>query len=330
MREKGFLAITFLISWGIQLGLMLTNHMQGGMFNAFYPLIMAAPAFAALATKYAIKEPLWYNFWLKPEGRKTVQYSLVGWLAPVGLIAIGAVLYFLIFPGQFDGGMTAQIEHLRASQDLNGFSDEQIRSTLRLQIGLNVIMAPIYYGLPAVGEEIGWRGYYLNMLCEKHPKWKAVLINGLTWGIWYMPMAVSLGLFYGKDYPGYPVVGCIGVLIYYIVFGIIYSFLTLKTHSCIPAIFANACVATMSGVGTLFMKDSQKANVFLNPMPSSIIGGIGFIVVAAVIMYLLIQNKVEPAEAKLIEKKANYNLKKGAPTGSLKSRLQNEHLKKDR
>lgn len=325
MKEKGFLILTFLVSWGIQLALILTDNMRNGMSNAIYIMIMLTPTLAVFVTKYATKEPLWDNLWLKTEGRKTIQYSILGWLGPVVLIAVGCVIFFLIFNNQFDPAMTETVANLRKYNDgLPELSDKEIIRTLRVQIMFNILMAPFYNFFACVGEEIGWRGYFLNKLCEKYPKWKAVLIDGVVWGIWYFPMVIGIGLNYGKDYAGYPVVGCICTLIYCVVLGTIYAFLTIKTHSCIPAILANACVASMSGVGTLFMKDSESVGVFLNPMPTSIIGGIGFVVVAAVILCYFIKDKIEPAPAK--EEAVNYSKKSDSQNKSLKSRLQNEHL----
>lgn len=283
MKEKGFLILTFLVSWGIQLALLLTNNMQKGMSNAIYIMIMMTPTLAVLVTKYATKEPLLENLWLKPEGRRTIQYCILGWLGPVVLIAIGCVVYFVIFKNQFDPNMTKTVSEL--SDKLPDLTDKDIISILRVQIVFNILMAPFYNFLPCVGEEIGWRGYFLNRLCEKYPMWKAVLIDGIVWGIWYFPMVIGIGLNYGKDCPGYPVTGCLCTLLYCIVLGTFYAFLTIKTHSCIPAILANACVGSMSGVGTLFLKNSENVDVFLNPMPTSIIGGIGFVVVAVIILY---------------------------------------------
>lgn len=326
MKEKGFLILTFVVSWGLQLVLLLTNNMRNGMSNAIYIMIMLIPTLAVLVTKYATKEPLWENLWLKPEGRKTLPYSILGWLGPVVIIAFGCLLYFVIFREQFDPDMTATVASLRERNDnLPDLTDKDIVSTLRFQILFNILLAPFYNFFACVGEEIGWRGYFLRMLCEKCPKWKAVLLNGAVWGIWYFPMVIMIGLNYGKDYAGYPVVGCVGTLLYCMVLGTIYSFLTIKTHSCIPAILANACVASMSGVGTLFVKDSETVGVFLNPMPTSIIGGAGFLIVAVVIMYFLIKDKVQPVPAKG-ETLVNYPKKLGGQSGSLKSHLKNKHL----
>lgn len=324
MKERAFLIVTFAISWGIELVLFLTDHLHGddAVLNLVYPLIMCAPAFAALATKFVIKEPLGYGLWFKPQGRKTFKYVAAGWFGPVVLIAIGTGIYFLIFNNNFDMGMNAYIQQLRESDTgLKDFSNGEIRNTLLLNIVLNIFLAPLYHIFTSVGEEFGWRGYFLNMLCEKKSKFQAVLINGIVWGIWYFPLVVGIGLFYGTEHPGFPVTGCLLALIYCIVLGTIYSFLTIKTQSCVPAILANACVGAMGSVGTLFFKNIKDVNVFINPTPTSIVGGIGFLAAAGVILYYLYKDKIEPApikEEKVVskEKKSSY-----AGGSSMKERL---------
>ncbi|MCI8371971.1 MAG: CPBP family intramembrane metalloprotease [Lachnospiraceae bacterium] len=326
MKEKYFLGISFVLSWGIELVLILTGHTKDAMFSYLSPLIVLAPALAILVTKYAIKEPLWMNFWLKPEGRGTVKYSLIGWLAPVLLVVVGTGFYFLIFRDNFDSSMSSYIAALQEKDEaLKEFNNNEIRDTLIYNILLNIPLAPFLNLFTCVGEEVSWRGYFLNMLCNKHPKWRAVLIDGIVWGIWYFPLVIGMGLFYGKDYAGYPFIGCLSTLVYCMVMGTIYSYLTIKTNSCIPAILANACVSTMTPVGSVFLKDPDRVGVFLNYMPTSIIGGIGFILTALVLMYFFIKDRIGPEPIKLpgVSNK-NYS------GTSMKQRMQNEHLKRNR
>ena len=337
MKERLFLIVAFLISWGIELALLLTGHVDDAIYNWISPLIAFGPALAVLVTKYVIKEPLGMNLWFKPEGRKTLKYVLAGWFGPLIPIAVGVCVYFLIFHNQFDSGMGAMIESLRGQNDLSSYSDAQIRSTLYRTIIINILMSPFYNIFTCVTEEFGWRGYLLNALCEHHPKWRAVLLNGVLWGIWYIPLA-AMQTFAGKSYDGNLVLGVIYLvvyaMIYSIVFAAIYSYLTLKTHSCVPAILANACITSMGNVGLLFMKEQGKVNTYLNPTNTSIIGGIGFILLAVLIFYLLAKDKVEPAPMK--EEVANMKrmdeVAKRAKnrSGSLKSHTQNEHLKEGR
>lgn len=302
MKERFFLILSFFISWGIELVLILSGHVNDGFFNVLSPLISFGPALAVLITKYAIKEPLGMNLWLKPEGRKTAKYVAIGWFGPLALIAVGVLFYFVLFHHQFDGSMQAMVADLRKeAEGAKALTDAQIRQTLHINIVLNVFMAPFYNMFVCIPEEFAWRGYLLNAFCERYPRWKAVLINGLVWGVWYIPM-MAMNLFYGDAYKGNMVLGVVYLVVYTMIyctiFNAIYAFLTIKCHSCIPAMLASACVASMGGVGSLLLKDPDKVGMFINPTNTSIVGGIGFLIAAAVIFYFMYKDKIEPAPMK--------------------------------
>lgn len=45
----------------------------------------------------------------------------------------------------------------------------------------------------ALGEELGWRGYALNLLQRKYAPLMAGLIIGLFWGFWHLPLMILSG-----------------------------------------------------------------------------------------------------------------------------------------
>jgi membrane protease YdiL (CAAX protease family) len=45
----------------------------------------------------------------------------------------------------------------------------------------------------ALGEELGWRGYALNILQKKYIPLKAGLIVGVIWGLWHLPLMILSG-----------------------------------------------------------------------------------------------------------------------------------------
>ena len=51
--------------------------------------------------------------------------------------------------------------------------------------------------LIVAGEEIGWRGYALPRLLERHKPLSASLIVGIWWGFWHLPL---IWLFYADQY----------------------------------------------------------------------------------------------------------------------------------
>ena len=44
-----------------------------------------------------------------------------------------------------------------------------------------------------LGEELGWRGYALNLLQKKYVPLKASLIVGVIWGFWHLPLMILSG-----------------------------------------------------------------------------------------------------------------------------------------
>jgi len=45
----------------------------------------------------------------------------------------------------------------------------------------------------ALGEELGWRGFALNILQKKYIPLKAGLIVGVIWGLWHLPLTILSG-----------------------------------------------------------------------------------------------------------------------------------------
>jgi len=62
--------------------------------------------------------------------------------------------------------------------------------------------APVLNLIPALGEEIGWRGFLLPNL-EQFGRRKAALLSSLTWAVWHTPFILFLGFCYGRQaWPG--------------------------------------------------------------------------------------------------------------------------------
>jgi membrane protease YdiL (CAAX protease family) len=45
--------------------------------------------------------------------------------------------------------------------------------------------------LSATGEEIGWRGFLVPRLAERHPFWRVMLFSGGIWAVWHMPLILT-------------------------------------------------------------------------------------------------------------------------------------------
>ncbi len=273
-----FIVITFLLTWIMTFGLMFNGGYQNPYARVIIVGCMFMPAIATIITTLITKEKF-KDVWIKPNLNGNIKYYLMAWLLPGLLIVFGAIVYFIIFPAYFDGNMNNMINNTKAQLTTLGQavpSDSEIKYMLIFQMASSILIAPIANFIPCLGEELGWRGYLLTNLLEKHSLIKATLISGIIWGIWHAPM-IAMGHNYGLSYPTAPWGGIFAMVIFCIFVGSILSFLTLKTKSCIPAAIGHAMVNGFAGIGMMFSAINNP-NLFIGPMPIGIIGGIGIIV----------------------------------------------------
>lgn len=155
-------------------------------------------------------------------------------------------------------------------------SSSQIVALGYAQLAL-VIVAPLLNCVTCFGEEWGWRGYLLPHLSERCGVRIAVPVSGIIWGLWHAPITV-LGHNYGLGYPGWPILGILAMCCLCVALSYLFSWLTLRAKSCLPAVFAHGALNGCSAAPLMFMVGT--ANPFVGPAPTGIIGGIGFIVVA--------------------------------------------------
>lgn len=290
-----FLAITFIITYGIEFFMIApligSTDMNAAMAaQSMIAGVMFAPTFGVILTRVLTKEgflgsDLYFSFRLKG----FLKYYGIVWPGFIALIVIGAGLYFLIFPKQFDGNLGYAAAVLNA-QTQTPLTTEQVRQTMLLQIIVGAVLSPFVNIVNCFGEEWGWRGYLLPKLLRQFKVVPAVLIDGLIWGIWHAPLIAIAGLNYGMGYVGYPVTGILAMCVFCVVIGTILSYVTIKTHSCIPAVLGHGMINGFATIGIYFTSLENPYNVFLGPAPTGLIGGAGFIVLAG---YLLIRMQKE-------------------------------------
>lgn len=272
-----FLGITFLFTWSLCFGLMAV----GGLSNPIAPILlitcMMIPATSILITTIVTKGSF-KDIWLKARFKGNLKYYTLAWFSPAILIIFGAIIYYLIFPSHFDSNMNLMIESLKSQLTQTGQpvpADSQIRSILISQLFSALLIAPVVNIITCLGEEVGWRGFLLPNLLNKFTPVKSVLITGIIWGIWHAPM-IAMGYNYGLSYPLAPLGGIIAMIIFCIFVGSLFSYITLKTKSCIPAGIAHGMLNGFASATTMFIA-IPNPNLFVGPSPLGFIGGLGFI-----------------------------------------------------
>lgn len=293
-----YLLITFGLTYSIEIFLIRPMVGSTDIAQAYFAQIMVAavmflPAVGALVTRLATKEKFTKeNLMISLRLKENLKYYGLAWFGYVLLIILGAILYFLIFPKQFDADMGYVKALFEAQADSAGVtvSAEQIKITIIVQILMGIFLSPFLNFIPCFGEEWGWRGFLLPKMLKRFKVVPALLINGVIWGLWHAPLTM-MGHNYGVGYRGFPFLGIFAMCLFCIVMGIILSYVTIKTGSCIPAVIGHGTLNGFAAVSIYFTSLQNPYNVFLGPAPTGLIGGAGFILLAVVLLYHL--NKEE-------------------------------------
>jgi len=146
------------------------NH--GGLVLA----LMWTPGLASLVARLALREH-----------PRDVSFGFGG---RAGARALGlAVLYPLAVATLAYGGawltglerFEAPASHLKQLTPALAFA---------LQLGVMATLGTLQGCISALGEELGWRGYMLTRLIDAGVR-RPVLISGLIWGAWHLPLILS-------------------------------------------------------------------------------------------------------------------------------------------
>lgn len=282
-----YLAITFIMTYAYCFGVVYPINNSANVrteLSAISGLLIAAvmffPSIGVLLTRLITKEGF-KNSWIRLNINENVKTILLAYFGPSILTFLGIIVYFLVFPSHFD----PEFGFVAATLDMGVTNAEAFQMPLSMlvlsQALTGLFLGPAMNFITCFGEEWGWRGYLLPKMAEKLPAIPMLLINGLIWGLWHAPLT-AIGHNYGVGYPGFPFTGIAAMCGFCIVMGIFLSYVTMKTKSCIPAVFGHGAINSIAALGMYFTKDG--GNPFIGPAPTGIVGAIPFIVVAVIML----------------------------------------------
>ena len=284
-----YVAITFAITWLYALLVIypiMDNENLGAIASVIAQVSVAAvmffPAVGVLLTRLLTKEGF-KDCWIKPNLLKqkgNLKYYVLAYFGPGVLVLIGALIYFLVFPSEFDSGFGYIIKTLEASGATASDIPMPIPVLMVVQLVEALLLGPVLNCVTCFGEEWGWRGYLVPKMSKKMAGIPMVLVTGIIWGLWHAPLTI-IGHNYGLDYPGFPYAGIGMMCLFCIVMGTFLSYVSLKTKSCIPAVIGHGAINSIAAIGMFFTSDG--GDPFVGPAPTGIVGMLPFVVVAVVI-----------------------------------------------
>jgi uncharacterized protein len=284
-----FIAFVIIVSWAVvlafkQSGMMETNP-TGGMMLANY-IIITLPGLANIFTRLVTKEG-WGNLRLRPNFKRGWRFYLAAWLLPLLATVVGGGLFYLLFPRAFDPNLD-QVRGMFAS--LPSLAAQPWLAFLILFVQ-TMFVTMFINGIASMGEEFGWRAYLLQKLmalfagtnggpdgAKANPNngaLRAALLVGLIWGVWHYP------LFFLGSALTFP------FMLIYVVYtcsaSVLLSWVALRSGSVWPASIAHGMLNGTSAFPTLLA--NATANPLLGPGPTGLVGMLGYVVLALVLLF---------------------------------------------
>jgi uncharacterized protein len=291
LRSIGvFIALAFGLSWLVALPLWLGDGLSDPLFLPVSVAVMTTPSLAALAVVFFVEKPgekAWaLGLWpLKPV-RRVLGYSALGVLVSMALVLVALPVGALL------GAYPADFVNFSAFQQV---LDEQ-RGTVELAVPIGVLiavqllilpLASLVNVIPALGEELGWRGWLLPKLMPLGTL-PALLVSGVIWGTWHAPL-VLLGYNYG-DAPGW--LGITMMVGMCVLIGAVFGWLRLRSGSVWPAALAHAA---FNGAGSSYVLFAM-AGEHVDTTQATVLGWSGWIVPLALVAVLIATGQFTPAK----------------------------------
>ena len=284
-NKKGtvkYLAWTFLIAWIMQVVVaVLTRNGLAAIGRLLTAVMMFVPLLGVLLSG----QPLLGMGW-KPRLKGKVKFLLAAWFLPALLTAIGAVLYFVVFPGHLD----LSGDYLAAAGGAEALKQLEAQGiTYPVYVLISIVgcltYAPLINMILAAGEEAGWRGFLYPQLKARFGKRQGWLIGGVIWGMWHWPLMGLIGYEYGTDYVGFPIVGMLVFCVFTTAAGILCDWLYEKTECIwIPSIFHGAINAAGTVPLAVCTANTGSA-ILLGPAPIGVLAGSPLIICATVLLF---------------------------------------------
>lgn len=268
-----FCLLSMLLAWIVAMPLWLGPGLGHPSFTWIALAMMITPSIAAVVVA-ALEGTLGRFFadvgmWPVHRPWRFITAMLLGILIPVFLI-IQAV-----FVGSWIGVFPGDLQNFTILKIVSG--EAGVGRYLVDQGGL-ILVAGLVNLLPALGEEVGWRGWLWPRL-QPLGQLPAILISGVVWGLWHAPL-ILLGYNYPLADGPWGVMSMCGMCI---VVGAFFAWLRSFSQSVWPAAFAHAIFNASAGLVSLFMV----MGTMLDTQKASILGWSGWILPAALITVML-------------------------------------------
>lgn len=288
-----FILITLVVTWLVALPLYLADVTT---VQALYlPLSLVMMGMPALVAWLIVRRT-------RPKGQRAATlgfnrhrplprffvYLVLAFLLPIVIALLSLPIASAM--GLYDADLTnfAGLQQLFADAGVTGMPVEII---LVNQV-INVVLAAWFINLiPALGEEIGWRGWLTPQLLPLGVL-PTIGITGVIWGLWHTPLILL-----GHNYPHLPGWQAVVFMVMFCtLIGGILAWLTIRTNSVWPAALGHSTINAIGALPLLFSAEPTFDSAHVG-----ITGTTGWIVAAVILVVLLAIKSFKPAPTPTID-----------------------------
>ncbi|MFD3685900.1 CPBP family intramembrane glutamic endopeptidase [Nocardiopsis sp. NPDC058631] len=294
LRSIGvFTTLAFALAWLLALPLWFGDGLTSPWFTFVATATMTTPAIAALVVVFFVERPqqkAWtLGLWPLRPVRRLLVYAALGIFVSIALalvaLPVGSLLG--VYPADFTNFSAFQ-QLLDEQAGAAGAAEIPIPIGALIAIQLATLPAAAFINLiPALGEELGWRGWLLPKLMPLGTL-PALLISGVIWGLWHAPLILL-----GYNYPDAP--GWLGLTMMVgmcVLVGTVFGWLRLRSGSVWPAALAHAAFNGAGGTYLLF----AAAGEHVDTTQATVLGWSGWIVPFALVVVLIATGQFAPAK----------------------------------
>ena len=276
---------------------ILEDGIAHPLYSPVIALGMFGPALAALIVSVylqgqrrgALAEGLGLGF--RGRWRRILVWSLIGGAVVVALNALTAILMVVRgVPGDLTGRTWAELSTEQVAQSGLPLPTPAVVALIFVSTALGFAITV----LPALGEEIGWRGWLWQHLAPlgRVPQ---VALGGFIWALWHVPI-----LLIGHNYPGLPRPQAIGMFVLFcIAMNALLGALTERAGgNVIPAAVAHAALNTTLGLAISMVSTTETAD-HLNWYLDTLMGLPGIVLLAVVGALVMPRKSVQPRKERL-------------------------------
>ena len=282
-KEIVFVGLSLVLAWLVALPLWLSQSRPTWLIQVTALGMMPMPTLAAIITHriYHSDKPFIDITALRGGKPLTVlrwccvaSFSVV--IQLIATIMVGA----LSGAGNFsfsDAAIRARLPHVPGvSSALDPSTLPPAWLLLVIALVSGIVGGFSFNAIAALGEEVGWRGWWASQR-QGQNFWVNAVVIGAIWGLWHLPINMV-----GYNYPGVNrVAACSMFVVYCICAGSLLLELRNRSHSIYPAAVAHSTINGLVGICALFMDSSP--TMWLVYSPTGVVGCVVLVVITLVL-----------------------------------------------